>query len=575
MLAKIKQLFKNFRFQKKIIFISILSSIIPLILLTLIGVFVIQFFIQQQEKSAYEDNLTSLRYQLETRITSYQDSLLFLANNSSLIQELSKQRFSNFSQYDLYKNTVVPLFQSVTFQKNDINKITLFTSIDLYDHGEYVKQINEKSIVHSFDQQKTTEVRSYFDETNQLIYFYTNIFLKGNSIDTQNFLVLTIEPDVLFAHLDDISNEAYKLMIYSESDHLVYQFDRLTHQETLQGNRLIKPTSLDTAPIILSNQWRVNFVKTAQNVFSSTFYLITAASFMFVIVLIILILSSWWLAKTVVHPVNALAKQMASLSMEHLTIEDFYESEDEIGQLYTNFQQMLDQMHKLINDIYHSEIKQKKYELRALQAQINPHFFYNSLALISNTAMINRQPEISEMAHLLSRFYRLSLNQGNSRLTVRKELALTETYAKIQQKMHHHSFDLHLAIDESTKEYDMINLLLQPFVENAIFHGIDHIEDGRRGVLTIRSYCTDQHLIFEIHDNGPGMSEEQLNTITKKNSTHYGIHNVCQRIALYYAVEDALTITSSPTSGTLVRLSLPFYLSKILDNPFAKENKTN
>ena len=171
MLAKIKQLFKNFRFQKKIIFISILSSIIPLILLTLIGVFVIQFFIQQQEKSAYEDNLTSLQYQLETRITSYQDSLLFLANNSSLIQELSKQRFSNFSQYDLYKNTVVPLFQSVTFQKNDINKITLFTSIDLYDHGEYVKQINEKSIVHSFDQQKTTEVRSYFDEANQLIYF--------------------------------------------------------------------------------------------------------------------------------------------------------------------------------------------------------------------------------------------------------------------------------------------------------------------------------------------------------------------------------------------------------------------
>ncbi|WP_313537265.1 ATP-binding protein [Enterococcus sp.] len=190
--------------------------------------------------------------------------------------------------------------------------------------------------------------------------------------------------------------------------------------------------------------------------------------------------------------------------------------------------------------------------------------------MISNTAMINRQPEISEMAHLLSNFYRLSLNHGNSRLTVRKELELTVTYAKIQQKMHHHSFDLHIAIDETTKEYDMINLLLQPFVENAIFHGIDHIEDGRRGVLTLRSYCTEDHLIFEIHDNGPGMSENQLQLITKKTSTHYGIHNVCQRIALYYGVEDALLITSSPKNGTRVRIMLPFHLPKSLNHSLIK-----
>ncbi|OTN75036.1 hypothetical protein A5886_000080 [Enterococcus sp. 8G7_MSG3316] len=570
MLFKTKQLFKNVHFQKKIILISLLSSIIPLILLTIIGVFVIQFFIQQQEKSAYEDNVTSIRYQLETKINSYQDSLLFLANNASLIQELSKQRFSNYSQYDLYKNTVVPLFQSVTFQKNDIQKITLFTSLDLYDHGEYVKQINEESIVHLFDQQKTTDVRSYFDEDNQLLYFYTTIFLKGNSIDTQNFLVLTIEPSTLFTHLNAISNEPYDLLIYSESDHLVYQFERLTQQEARQSNQLIKPAALDTDPIILNNQWRVVFVKTAQTVFSSTFYLITAASVLFLIVLIFLIISSWWLAKTVVHPVNALTKQMASFSMEHLKIKDFYESTDEIGQLYTNFQQMLDQIHKLINEVYQAEIKQRKYELRALQAQINPHFFYNSLALISNTAMIHRQPEISEMAHLLSHFYRLSLNQGNSRLTVQKELALTITYAKIQQKMHHHSFDLQVSIDERTKEYDMINLLLQPFVENAIFHGIDHIEDDRRGVLTIRSYCSDHHLLFEVHDNGPGMSPEQLKSITEKTNTHYGIHNVCQRIALYYGVENALKITSSPENGTRVRLKLPFYLPKVPNDQFPK-----
>ncbi|EAC5418153.1 sensor histidine kinase, partial [Listeria monocytogenes] len=141
MLRKVHDCFKNFRFQKKIALISILSSIVPLIVLTNVGVSIIRAFIQQQEKSAYSDNLKSISYQLESKIHTYRDSLLFLANNTALTQELSSQRFSNFDQYNLFQNTIVPLFHSVRFPQADIKGITLYTTIDLYDHGQYVKKI--------------------------------------------------------------------------------------------------------------------------------------------------------------------------------------------------------------------------------------------------------------------------------------------------------------------------------------------------------------------------------------------------------------------------------------------------
>jgi two-component system sensor histidine kinase YesM len=265
------------------------------------------------------------------------------------------------------------------------------------------------------------------------------------------------------------------------------------------------------------------------------------------------------LSKTVVAPIQKLANQMNDSPENTLNLKPTYQSNDEIGKLYQSFYQMIQQIQELINRVYKSEIKQQKHELRALQAQINPHFFYNSLSLINNKALLTGNQEISEMAQLLSQFYRLSLNNGKSRLSVAKELELTITYAKIQLKMHNHSFDLAIDVDEEIKQYEIITLLIQPFVENAIFHGIDHIEDDRRGKLTIRGKVLNNHLQFEISDNGRGMTAEQTATILTHQGKHYGIQNVKQRISLYYGVKEAIVYTSKLNVGTTVRIILPKY----------------
>ncbi|HIZ54379.1 MAG TPA: histidine kinase, partial [Candidatus Enterococcus avicola] len=198
-----------------------------------------------------------------------------------------------------------------------------------------------------------------------------------------------------------------------------------------------------------------------------------------------------------------------------------------------------------------------------LQAQINPHFFYNSLSLINNKAIMIGNQEISEMAQLLSAFYRLSLNNGKNRLSVKQELDLTIAYTQIQLKMHRDSFDFKTDIDTTLYPYEIMNLLIQPFIENAIFHGIDHIEDGRRGVVHLNGYEDDGAIYFEIIDNGAGMSTEQIAAILEsQQGQHYGIFNIQQRMNLYYGDKGTIIYQSVLGEGTKITIRLPKIIAK-------------
>jgi two-component system sensor histidine kinase YesM len=231
-------------------------------------------------------------------------------------------------------------------------------------------------------------------------------------------------------------------------------------------------------------------------------------------------------------------------------------SSDEIGHLIQAFGHMMERLKHLINEVLKSRITQQEYEMKALQAQINPHFLYNSLSLINGKAIIAGQDDISQMARLLSTFYRTTLNKGKNLISVRDELENTRSYAEIQRMMHSNSFDIVYDIDESVYSFSMPNLLLQPLVENSILHGIDHKETSDRGVLTIFCRRNDQMLIFKVLDNGCGMSAEQCENILTSESSGYGIQNVHHRVQLYYGTEYGLRYTSTKGVGTCATLTL-------------------
>lgn len=556
---KIRSVFQNLSFQRKIIVISFVASLFPLLLLTFFSIGIIQHFIVEREKSNNQDNLTSTYQQINLRLTTYEEAISFLTSSQFLVDELAIENPSNFEQYDLYTNTIVPLFQSIYSQQETIANITLYTSINLYDHGKYVKKIIPGDITSHFKLNNTTNSSYFVDTDNNQIYLYSQLFSAKNK-DT-NIIVFQLSPEAIFDNLENISNEPYQLTITDAEQKNLFQFSNERPEQLGVLSRIFQRFNQSQIQNKkqLKNSWEITFSRPMYSVYNGIFLLVSAAGFIFLFAILMLSLSIIGLSKTVVAPIQKLADQMNDSPENTLNLKPTYQSNDEIGKLYQSFYQMIHQIQELINKVYKSEIKEQKHELRALQAQINPHFFYNSLSLINNKALLTGNQEISEMAQLLSQFYRLSLNNGKSRLSIAKELELTITYAKIQLKMHNYSFDLDIDVDEEIKQYEIITLLIQPFVENAIFHGIDHIEDQRRGKLTIRGKLLDNYLQFEISDNGRGMTANQLENILTHQGKHYGIQNVKQRISLYYGIQDAIVYDSILNIGTTVRITLPKY----------------
>ena len=217
---------------------------------------------------------------------------------------------------------------------------------------------------------------------------------------------------------------------------------------------------------------------------------------------------------------------------------------------------MVDTLNNLVNEVLLSKIRQQKYELEILQSQINPHFLYNSLSLINSKAIIDGQNDISQMARLLSTFYRTMLNKGQQITTIASELENTKSYISIQQMMHSHSFDVVYDIDDSVLDYPIPNLLIQPLAENAILHGLDHQELPGKAILSISCYREEKDIVFKIMDNGCGMSDEECSQILTKDSKGYGVKNVHQRIQLYYGEEYGLTFHSTKGMGTYVLLKI-------------------
>lgn len=527
-------------------------------MLTFFSIGIIRHFIFERETINNQDNLSSIYQQINLRLTTYEEAISFITSSQFLIDELAIENPSNFEQYDLYINTVVPLFRSIYSQKDSIANITLYTTINLYNHGIYVKKIEPNDITSNFKLNNTTSISYYFDEENQQIYLYSQLFSARNK-DT-NIIVFQLSPQAIFKDLDTVSNDPYNLKVVNLEDQVLFQFSNETKSENLSFfSRFFQKfdhSSIENKKL-LNNSWEIVLSRPTYSIYNGVFALVFVAFLIFLFAIITLSLSITALSRTVVAPIQKLATQMNDLPEKTLNIKPTYQSNDEIGKLYNSFYRMIQQIQELIDKVYKSEIQQQKHELRALQAQINPHFFYNSLSLINNKAVISGNDDISEMARLLSQFYRLSLNDGKSRLLIAKELDLTITYAKIQMKMHNYSFDLELDIDENIKQYEIITLLIQPFVENAIFHGIDHIEDDRRGKLVIRGIDLVDNLQFEIIDNGHGMTPEQTQSVLTHKGKHYGIRNVKQRIALYYGLNDAINYESQLGKGTTVQITIP------------------
>ena len=274
-----------------------------------------------------------------------------------------------------------------------------------------------------------------------------------------------------------------------------------------------------------------------------------------------LILSWIFISHTVSRPIQKMEEQMMySKSIpENLEVDE--ECEDEITNLKRTYNNLLNSIRKLLERTKEEEKIIRKNELDLILEQINPHFLYNTLDVISGLTLIGDQDKSFQMTQALGRFYRNSLNSGCQVITVREELDIIKSYMTIINIRYNNEISIEYKVDENLLDILMLKLILQPLVENAVHHGMRQKEG--KGELSISVQALDDKLMeVYVRVNGVGIPEDKIRLILeggyKTSKSGFGLHSVKQRVELFYGIEDAVSISSQPGCWTDVRLRFSY-----------------
>jgi len=263
---------------------------------------------------------------------------------------------------------------------------------------------------------------------------------------------------------------------------------------------------------------------------------------------LVAILLSFFISGTITRPLLRLKKMMAEWRRGARDFEETFQ-EDEVGEIGETFKRMASENVELNERLVHSELKEREAELRALQAQIKPHFLYNTLDSIYWMATLNKNPkDIAKMAIALSESFKLSLNKGQETIPVFKELKHVEHYMTIQNIRYNYRFTYIQEVDESIMGVGILKLLLQPLVENAIYHGLE--PKAGPGTVRIAGAQEGDMIVFAVEDDGVGIED------LAKTEQGYGLRNVRERLKLYYGASGSIAISSKVGSGTKIVLRL-------------------
>ncbi|WP_339285181.1 sensor histidine kinase [Paenibacillus sp. FSL R5-0486] len=242
-------------------------------------------------------------------------------------------------------------------------------------------------------------------------------------------------------------------------------------------------------------------------------------------------------------------------------------SSDEFGQISRGFNRMMEEIHRLFNEVFLLGIQEREAELSALQSQMNPHFIYNTLESINMMAIRQKHAEVSDMVTALGKLLRYTIDKVDRMVPLGEELAFVESYVRIQQVRYDGKLEIIYDIEEAITEYLIPKLVLQPLVENAVYHGIEGQENGR--VIWVSALKFDHELLISVRDNGKGMAQtkiDELNeSISKQPSNEalrchagdsLGLNNIAQRLRLMYGEGGSLSIDGSPGQGLVVTISI-------------------
>ncbi|MEQ2782967.1 sensor histidine kinase [Blautia hansenii] len=552
------QKYKDLKYRYKLTIMMILCSLIPVCVISGYTQIRTVQIMREKEQIGLEQVLEQSVNSIDNRIQIYTNLINYLTYSSDLREIMEKECSSDYEAYLAYTEIADPMFTMLQLYHEEIRSITLYAENIQVEHGNTLAPLSvaQNQTWYSKINEKGT-VQWLVKQGNKKEILAVRKFYRQDSI--QAMLVLTLDYNRVLETFADLLTENRGGLILDEQGNVVYsgyRMDAPYKPDKETSLNYLKEHYVCIEKKIEDTKWNFCLYQPKEELEKSVWTLLLGNIPVLLLCLLLILLLGYFFSRKMVERLEQLTENMNQINLGLRKVTVVSQSKDEIGVLVRTFTRMMDEINKLISQVYEAKIKLQKTEMKALQAQINPHFLYNSLSIINWKALEADNEEISRITLALSTYYRTSLNKGETMTIAANEIRNIDAYLQIQLIMHDNSFQVIKEIQEDALSYSVPKLILQPLVENAIEHGLDVSEKEEKWLKI--SVCKEKDaLIMAVEDNGMGMSEEQAKSIITYRSKGYGVRNVNDRITLLYGEEYHLRVKSRQGEGCRIEIVIP------------------
>lgn len=559
-MKRIRKKFRDMKYRHKLTILLVISSLVPMTMLALYSHNSMSRLVRHNEVEDTSSILEQTRESIDSQIEVYTGLINYLTYSPDIEEVINEKNMDNYVAYAKYTQIVDPLLTVPKSCHDAINQIQIFadsikvrheyTLVPMDEIGQewWSSQLNDEVQVQwlvNTEKPEIAAVRNIYDGRNRTAV-----------------LCITLDYNKIFKPLKNIISEESGTMVLDQNQNIVYRDENIQDNDLAdlrESDKILEQIRKEYVAVNSTSQntgWKFYLYKTKKSVEKSVYQMLLAEIPLIAGCVLIIFILGMAFSRLFTRKIEMLTENMDQVNHGSREVTVTSDAEDEVGVLIRSFRRMMGEIDRLISEVYENKIALKEFELKALTAQINPHFLYNSLSIINWMAIKSGQKEISKVTLDLSTFYRTALSKGEDMVTVENCIRNIEAYLSIQLVMHDNDFTVEWKIDSQVKAEKVPKLILQPVVENALEHGLDVKEEGDK-ILQLSFLDAGDAVLLRVEDNGMGMEQSVAESLVTYQAEGYGLKNVNDRICLLYGEEYKIRITSSVGKGTVVEMRIP------------------
>ena len=559
-MKNIRKKFRDMKYRHKLTILLVIASLVPMTVLALYSHSSMSRLVRHNELEDTSSILEQTRESIDSQIEIFTSLLNYLTYSPDIEEVINEKSMDNYMAYEKYTYIVDPLLTVPKSYHDAIEQIQLFAQSIKVRHEYTLVPLSEMKQEWWCDSLTDDVQVQWMVNTEKPEIVAVRQLYNGKELEA--VLCITLDYNKIFKPLNNVIVEESGGMVLDKSGNILYRreeiqendlADKTDSQEVLEA---VQKNYVSVSSISRDTGWEFYLYKTRKSIEQSVYQmLLTEIPLIIGCVLIIFILGLVF-SRLFTRKIEQLTKNMDQVNHGIREVTVYSDSEDEVGLLIRSFRRMMGEIDRLISEVYENKIALKEFELKALTAQINPHFLYNSLSIINWMAIRSDQKEISKVTLDLSTFYRTALSKGEDMVTVENCIRNIQAYLSIQLVMHDNDFQIEWNIDPQVKTEKVPKLILQPVVENALEHGLDVKEEGEK-ILKLSFLDNGSDVLLRVEDNGLGMEQEVAQRLIMYQAEGYGLKNVNDRICLLYGNDYTIRILSKVGEGTRVEMRIP------------------